>query len=180
MRPRLVALADRTADVVEVAGGWLCDQVLAGWDVTVVTADHADQRALRILGVRGQDLESALAAPVQGPCLRAIAVQAELYGAHERVRRLVRDAADGARTEIRLWGDTWPEDFGTRADQVSHRLSAAARAFKAEALAAAAAGPQASDALAFETRASQTRACQTRAADTEEFRRAALRRLALV
>ena len=76
LRPRLVALASSTADVVHVAGGWLCDQVLAGWDVTVVTADHQDQRALRILGVRGRDLESALAAPVQGPCLRAIALQA--------------------------------------------------------------------------------------------------------
>lgn len=146
--------------MVQVAGGWLCDQALAGWDVTVVTADHEDQRALRILGVRGRDLESALAAPVQGPCLHAIAVQAELYGADERVRQLVRNAAEAGRTEIRLWGNAWPADLEVRADRVSHRLSAAARAFKAQALAAeaAAAGP----------------------ADTEEFRRGAIRRLALV
>ena len=145
--------------MVQVAGGWLCDQALAGWDVTVVTADHEDQRALRILGVRGRDLESALAAPVQGSCLHAVAVQAELYGSDERVRQMVRAAAE-ARTDIRLWGDAWPDDFEAVADRVSHRLSAAARAFKAQALAAeaAAAWP----------------------ADTEEFRRGAIRRLALV
>jgi hypothetical protein len=150
--------------VVQVAGGWLCDQVLAGWDVTVVTADHADQadqRALRILGVRGRDLESALAVPVQGGCcLQAIAVRAELYAADERVRRMVRTAAEAGQTEIRLWGGAWPAGSEDGAGVVSHRLSAAARAFKAQALAAAAA-----DAWP---------------ADTEKFRRAALRRPALV
>lgn len=160
MRPRLVALAASTADVVQVAGGWLCDQVLAGWDVIVVTADHEDQRALRILGVRGGDLESALAVPLQGPCLRAIAVEAELYVGDERVHQMVRAAAETGRTEIRLWGDAWPDDLDGRADPVSHRLSAAARAFKAQALAATAA--------------------DARPADTEEFRRGAVRRLALV
>ena len=156
----MVALATSTADVVQVAGGWLCDQVLAGWDVTVVTADHEDQRALRILGVCGGDLESVLAIPLQGPCLRAIAVEAELYCADERVHQLVRAAAEAGRTEIRLWGDAWPDDLDGKADPVSHRLSAAARAFKAQALAATAA-----DAWP---------------ADTEEFRRGAIRRLALV
>jgi hypothetical protein len=146
--------------VVQVAGGWLCDQVLAGWDVTVITADHEDQRALRILGVRGRDLESALAVPVQGPCLQAIVIEAELYESDERVRRMVRAATEAGQTEIRFWGDAWPDDFDARAGRVSHRLSAAARAFKAQALAAAAA-----DAWP---------------ADTEEFRRGAVRRLALV
>jgi hypothetical protein len=160
LRPRLVALAACTADVVQVAGGWLCDQVLAGWDVTVVTADHADQRALRILGVRGHDLESALASPVRRACLQAIVVQSELYQADERVREMVRAAAETGRTEIRLWGGCRPAAFENRADLVSHRLSAAARAFKAQALAAAAVGAE--------------------PADTEEFRRAALRRPALV
>jgi hypothetical protein len=165
----LLALAPRTADVVQVAGGWLCDQVLAGWDVTVVTADHAehadheDQRALRILGVRGHDLELALASPVQlGACLQAIVVQAELYAADERVRRMVRAAAQAGRTEIRLWGGACPAGFADQADLVSHRLSAAARAFKAQALAASAAADG---------------ACP---AETEEFRRAALKRPALV
>ena len=146
--------------MVQVAGGWLCDQVLAGWDVIVVTADHEDQRALRILGVRGRDLESALAVPLLGPCLRAIAVETGLYCSDERVHQMVRAVAETGRTELRLWGYGWPDDLDARADRVSHRLSVAAGAFKAQALAAAAIAEW--------------------PADTEEFRRGAIRRLALV
>jgi hypothetical protein len=153
-------LAACTDDVVQVAGGWLCDMGLAGWEVNVVTADHDDdQRALRILGVRGHDLDAALSRPIYGPCLQALAVQAELYCADERVRQLVRTVAEAKLTDIRLWGETWPGDFEDRTDLVSHRLSGAARAFKAQALAVAAPG--------------------SRPADTEEFRRGAIRQLAL-
>jgi hypothetical protein len=138
--------------------------VLAGWDVVVVTADNADQRALRILGARGADLESALASPVQGPCLQGMVIQAELYIADARVRHLVSTAADAGRTEIRLWGEGWPADLGMQSGFVSHRLSAAARAFKAQALTAVAA----------------VGAAGVQPAGTEEFRRAAGRRMALV
>jgi hypothetical protein len=137
---------------------------MAGWDVTVVTDEPADERPLRILGVRGHDLESALTFPVQGSCLQAIAVRAELYRADERVRRLVRAAAEADSADIRVWGDVWPDDLDAKAGLVSHRLSAAARAFKAQALAAAASAAEA----AFEP-----------AACTEVFRRAAIRRMAL-
>ena len=145
--------------MVRVAGGWLCDQVLSGWDATAVTMDHDDQRSLRILGVRGFDFERAITRPVGGGCLQAIVVDSEIYRADERVRRMVRGAAEVGRTDIRIWGDDLPDDFDG-AGLVTHRLSAAARAFKAQALAAASADP--------------------RSVDTEEFRRAALRRLAAV
>ncbi len=144
------------------AGGWLFDQVMAGWDVTVVTTDQADPRPLHILGVRARDLEAMFATtPVLGPCLQAVAVRSELYDADERVRQLVLTAADSGATDIRLWGDLWPGDFEVDADPVSHRLSLAARAFKAQAMAAAALteGP---------------------ATDTEEFRRGEIRRCTLV
>jgi hypothetical protein len=154
----MVAFATCTSDVVRVAGGWLCDQVLAGWDATAVTMDHADQRSLRILGVRGFDFEKAMSRPTGGGCLQAIVVDSEIYQADERVRRMVRGAAEAGRTDIRIWGDV-PDDFDG-AGLITHRLSAAARAFKAQALAADSADP--------------------RLVDTEEFRRAALRRLAAV
>lgn len=137
---------------------------MAGWEVTVVTEVRADERPLRILGARGHDLESALSSPVHGSCLQAIAVRAELYRADERLRRLVRAAAEGDRTDIRVWGDEWPDDLDVKAGVVSHRLSAAARAFKAQALAAAASAAEA----AFDP-----------ASCTEVFRRAAIRRLAM-
>jgi len=64
-------------------------------------------------------------------------LRTDLYHDDERVRRLVLAAAEAGRAEIRLWGDVWPEDFDGSGDRVSHRLSLAALAFKAQALAAA-------------------------------------------
>ena len=50
MRYRLDVVAADVADVVRFAGGWLFDRAMAGWDVTVLVADHPDERPLRILG----------------------------------------------------------------------------------------------------------------------------------
>jgi hypothetical protein len=149
------------AEVVRFAGGWLFDQVMAGWDVTVLTADPSDSRPLRILGARARDLETMLALPLLGPCLQAIAVPADLYGSDARVRRMVLTAFDEGRAEIRFWGDSRPEDLDGRGDPVWHRLSVAARAFKAQALAAAAAPADSNE-------------------DIEVFRRGEIRRPSLV
>ena len=46
---------------------------------------------------------------------------------------------DEGVTEIRIWGEYWSTDGAGGACAVRHRLSAAARAFKAQALGAAAA-----------------------------------------
>jgi hypothetical protein len=137
LRPRLTAIAPSAAEAVRYAGGWLFDQVMAGWDVTVVAVDMGDTRALEILGVRARELDAMCANPIRGPFLQSIAVRTDLYHADERVRRLVLAAAEAGGAEIRLWGDVWPADFDDRADSVSHRLSLAARAFKAQAMAAA-------------------------------------------
>jgi hypothetical protein len=133
-----VAIAPRIAEVVRFAGGWLFDQVMAGWDVTVLTSDHGDARPLRILGARAADLEAALARPVQGPCLQAIAVRADLFGSDVRVRRMVLGLGEG-RADVRLFGDEWPDGADGTDGPVWHQLSVAARAFKVQALAAAAA-----------------------------------------
>jgi hypothetical protein len=137
LRPRMIAIAPSAAEAVRYAGGWLFDQAMAGWDGAVVTADDGDPRPLDILGVRARNFDALLAAPVLGPRLRAIALRADLYQDDERVRRLVLAAAESGRAEIRLWGDGWAGGFGRSGDLVSHRLSLAARAFKAQALAAA-------------------------------------------
>jgi hypothetical protein len=139
----MAALAPSAAEVVRFAGGWLFDQGMAGWEVSVLTRDHSDQRALRILGARAHDLDATLASPVvQGSCLQAIAVWANLYDSDARVRRMVRTVLEAGPAELRLWGDTRSADRG--AHLVHHRLSIAARAFKAQALAAARVRPEAS------------------------------------
>jgi hypothetical protein len=132
-----VAIAPSVVEAVRFTGGWLFDQVMAGWDVNVLTADHTDTRPLRILGAHAVDLEYALAKAIHGPCLQAIAVSADLYDSDARVRRMLQTFGEGP-ADVRFWSDRWPEGLGGGADPVRHRLSVAARAFKAQALTAAA------------------------------------------
>jgi hypothetical protein len=136
-----VVAASGMAEVVRYAGGWLFDSVMDGWDVTVLTPDRADARPLRILGARSADLEAALACPVRGPYPQAIAVGADLYAADRRVRALVHRALAAGHVEVRLWGEWCPADLAPAVVPEPHRLSVAARAFKAQALGAAACPP---------------------------------------
>ncbi|TDD91802.1 hypothetical protein E1293_01800 [Actinomadura darangshiensis] len=138
------------AEAVRCAGGWLFDRVMAGWDVTVLTPDHADPRPLRILGARAADLDCALASPVRGPRPKAIAVCAGLYGSDARVRRLVLSVLDEELVEVTLWdGEAVPDEAAGQATWQPHRLSVAARAFKAQAMAAAAVPGDAGSATEF-------------------------------
>jgi hypothetical protein len=138
LRPRLVAIAPTASEAVQSAGGWLFDQVLAGWDATVITPELTDRRPLRILGVRDHSLESALSYESDGTCLSAIALPAAMFASDERVRRMVLAAVETGLPELRLWGKADVADAGLRSggSPVAHRLSGAARAFKAQALAA--------------------------------------------
>lgn len=111
------------------AGGWLFDQVAAGWEATVCTAETGAARALRILGARPAALAAASAVLVAGPGRLAIAVDAGLYEADEHVRGLVREVREHARADVLFWGEAGP---GT----TRHRLSVAARAFKFQAVGA--------------------------------------------
>jgi hypothetical protein len=164
LRPRLTAIAPSTVEVVRSAGGWLFDQVMAGWDVTVLTADHGDSRPLEILGARARDLEAILALPLVGGCLQAVAVRADLYESDARVRGMVLRAVGEGQADIRFWGDLRDDDSGAGAGRLSHRLSFAARAFKAQALAAA-------------TASSAPAGVTGPAEDVETFRRGQVRRV---
>jgi hypothetical protein len=138
MRYRLDVAAADSADAVRFAGGWMYDRVMAGWDVTVLLADRANERPLQILGVATADLESALALWAERPHPQTVAVAADLFASNERVRRGVLGALEQGLTEVTLWGDTCPAELDDSVGPVAHRLSAAARAFKSQALTAAA------------------------------------------
>ena len=138
LKPRIAVMAPSAADVVRFAGGWLFDQGMAGWEVNVLTIGDGDLRPLRILGAHGHDLDTVLASPVvPGPCLKAVAVGADLYYSDARVRQMLLDALQAGLAELRLWGDIQPADLDRGTGPVRHQLSIAARAFKAHALAAA-------------------------------------------
>ncbi len=99
--------AAEAAELISVAGGWLCDRVMAGWTVTVWVPNLDHARSLSILGVT----------------TRAPTVKTEA---------LVLHGADGYRHGC-----------------VRHRVSRAARAFKARALLAAGLPPSIADLETF-------------------------------
>jgi hypothetical protein len=138
MRYRLDVVARNVPEVVKFAGGWLVDRVMAGWDVTVLIPAAEDMRPLEILGVETYDLETPLGEGVDRPHPQTVAVAAELFATDERVRRGVLLALDQGSTEVTLWGECWPEGLDSTIGSVHHHLSAAARAFKAQALVASA------------------------------------------
>jgi hypothetical protein len=138
MRYRLDVVAASVVDVVRFAGGWLFDRAMAGWDVTVLLADLADDRPLQILGARTMDLEHALASVDTRPRPQALAAAADLFGCDSQVRQGVLQALDHGVTEVTLWGQTWPAELDDSVGLVQHRLSSAAQIFKGQALAAAA------------------------------------------
>jgi hypothetical protein len=138
MRYRLDVVAAEVADVVTFAGGWLFDRAMAGWDVTVLLVEPVDERPLHILGAQILDLECALATAGHRPAPQTLAAAADLVGRDSRVRQGVMQALDHGATEVTLWGETWPSGLDDSVGSVQHRLSAAAQAFKAQALAAVA------------------------------------------
>ncbi|ANI41111.1 hypothetical protein [Mycolicibacterium vaccae] len=136
MRYRLDIVSPTVCDAVCFAGGWIYDRVTAGWDVTVLVGCDEDVRPLEILGAEVLDLESVLDSWEHRPHPQTVAVAADLYGRDDRVRLGVLGALDQGATEVTLWGAPVPAELDSSVGPVEHRLSAAARAFKAQALAA--------------------------------------------
>jgi len=124
-------------DAVAFAGGWIYDRVMAGWDVTVLIGNDDDARPLEILGAQVRDLESVLEAWEDRPHPQTVAVAADLFDSDPRVHQHVLNALEQGATEVTLWGERLPAELDKSVDSVEHHLSAAARAFKSQALAAA-------------------------------------------
>jgi hypothetical protein len=135
LRYRLDVVAASAADVVQSAGGWLYDRVMAGWEVTVLVPHGCDTRSLRILGVRALDAEAL--PTLTASSSQSLAVSAEAFTADARVREKVLASLGDRLTEVALWGDGWPLGVNRAMTRAQHVLSAAARRFKGYALAAA-------------------------------------------
>jgi hypothetical protein len=135
LRHEMTVVASSVTDVVTSAGGWLYDRRMAGWRVNVLVDDRAGERALRILGADVFDLTGNLETISDDPDrVATLAVAADVYAADRRVRRFV-STSDPVRADVALWGDT--AALVGSVSPVTYRLSAAARAFKAQALVAA-------------------------------------------
>jgi hypothetical protein len=138
LRYRLEVVAVSALDVVQSAGGWLYDRVMAGWEVTALLPHGCDTRSLRILGVAVADPQSAL--DETAATNHSLAVSAEAFLADARVRHKVLASLDDRLTEVALWGDGWPLGVSRATARAQYVLSAAARRFKGHALAAAGIG----------------------------------------
>jgi hypothetical protein len=123
-------------DVVASVGGWIFDRVMAGWHVHVTLTRDCDLRPLRILGVKtgSRTAGGELPAPV------AVAASARVLADMPALCGDMSAALRGGRAEITVWGDrrVVALEGGARPVlPVRHVLSAAARAFKSQAVAAA-------------------------------------------
>lgn len=147
LRHRLDVFAARPHDVVQTAGGWLFDRVMAGWQVNVMLPGdgrgEGGDRSLRILGVQVLDLEFEL--DPSAPLSQSLAVSGEAFVAHECLREKMRKAMGNRLVEVALWGQGWPLGIDRALVRTEYRLSAAARAFKGQALRAAGIAYQAID-----------------------------------
>jgi hypothetical protein len=137
-RYRLDVIASNVADMIRSAGGWLFDRAICGWDVNLLTTEPSHFRSLQILGVKSLAHPPPFGTPTKRLPTQALAVAAEVFNTDARVREIVIAALELGATEVTLWGDILPTEFHRRAEQLQHRLSKAARAFKAQALTAAA------------------------------------------
>jgi hypothetical protein len=138
LKYQLTVVGSTVADVVCSAGGWLFDRGMAGWEVTVLIAEEAPTRPLEILGARCFALDSALRAMKKGPQSHALAVANDLFDDDDRVRQAVLAAMHRGGTEVSFWGQGSPTGIDRTVSAVEHPLTAAAKVFKAQALAAAA------------------------------------------
>jgi len=133
LRYQLDVVATTAQDVLQSAGGWLCDRARAGWDVNVMVAT-GDTRCLTILGATALEWTDGVLSTAAGGTL---AVSADLLAADPGVRAEVSRVLKRGDTEVIVWGARWPTELGRAADPVMHRVSTAARAFKCTALLAA-------------------------------------------
>jgi hypothetical protein len=133
-RYHAVVLGSSPLDVVRAAGGLIFDRTRLGWKVVALLTACREDRPLRILGagVVGDAHPEQLRAQIP----HLLVVGAHLLRDDPTVRRWARKSVEHGLTDVAVWyeGGLTPR---AGASQMQHRLSGAARVFKATALQAA-------------------------------------------
>ncbi|TVX99339.1 hypothetical protein FPV58_18935 [Mycolicibacterium porcinum] len=127
---------DEVGELVTSAGGWICDRIRTGWDVTVSVEEPCDVRPLHILGVTavvvGQPFDS-VSRPEE---IAAVAFPSRTFDQNEPLRAEVVGVLDRGAAEVTTWGSV-PSEIDGRVRRHQYQLSDVARAFKTYAVAAA-------------------------------------------
>lgn len=135
-RYRLCVAATDVGELVASAGGWMCDRIQAGWDVSVAVTKPRDLRPLRILGVTSVVTEYGFESLSHAGEIAAIALASESFDHNEHLRGAVLKVLDHGG-EVTIWGATIPSQLDGRVRGSQYRLSSVARALKTHAIAAA-------------------------------------------
>lgn len=124
---RMHVVARDAAELAANAGGLIVDRTMSGWRVTVALSDAADVRPLQILGAELVDEATSPGHPDEEQCVLVMGADAYAKVLSDDGRQLPAGCA-----EILVWGESPDQNhvFG-------HSLSAAAVAFKSQAVAAA-------------------------------------------
>jgi hypothetical protein len=141
---QIEVLGARVDDLVKSAGGWLFDRSMAGWVVNVLLHEEVDTRPLRILGLHPINCRVER---VRRMPSRALVVSAHSANANSLLGDDVAKALRRGHSEVTLWGSAAPAKLADEAHLVRYRMSAAAQAFKAQALLAASIPPASAPAI---------------------------------
>lgn len=140
---RLDVFATSVAEIVSLAGAWLTDRALEGWNVTVVLPAGDNLRPLQILGVTTLPLEGALPVTGSSPGVTEVAVSTVLLNHDKRVyARVLAELANGASDITLVGDDKVADEFNTGFHLATHVSSGAGRAFKAQAVRAVGFDPE--------------------------------------
>jgi uncharacterized protein YlxP (DUF503 family) len=135
-RYRLFVVISDVREFVASAGGWICDRIQAGWDVSVAVTEPHDLRPLQILGITAVVTDQGFESLSDRGEVAVIAFAAEAFDRDELLRRQVIKVLDHGASEVTIWGEILPIGLEGRVHRLQHRLSIASRAFKAHAVAA--------------------------------------------
>ncbi|MFI5717531.1 hypothetical protein [Nocardia sp. NPDC051750] len=132
MRYRLVVVSPTVREAVRLAGGWLFDRAMSGWDVTILAGEVADPLPARVLGALVVPWDT-VPASAEGPDPHAVAVIGNPQDFDDRMRRWVTDYSHRGQ-ETTLWGEAVWVDLPLHAEPGIFRPSRTALLFKAHAL----------------------------------------------
>jgi hypothetical protein len=135
-RYRLYVASANSVDLAGLAGAWLADRAMAGWDVTGFIADYHDDQLLEILGANTVPYRSASCLWHPSPP-HSLAIAPDLYDRDAPLRARLLRAVRLGEPEVIFLGDSCPSEMRGRPLKVEHQCSLGAQAFKRQALSGA-------------------------------------------
>lgn len=97
-RYQLCVVADDVGELVNSAGGWLCDRMMAGWDVSVALPQPHNLRPLHILGITTLVTEEQFTCLSDNGPTASIAIAPGIFEANHHIRAAVQNALNHPAT----------------------------------------------------------------------------------